>query len=494
MSSSDRRRVIIIGAGFSGLCMAIRLWQAGIRSITILESADDVGGTWLKNDYPNAGCDVPSYLYSFSFATRYPWSQRYARQPEILAYLRHCAERFSIRESIQFGKAVRECVFDESTGCWSVHTDDETLEAEFVVSAVGQLNRPNQPPIPGLDDYEGATWHSARWNHDFEFGGKRVGVIGNGASAIQFLPTLAERAQQTVLFQRTPSWIQPFENRPYSSLTKTALRLLPGLPSLYRWWIFARHDWRVIAFRKGKINREYGRRLKRQMRKLLPEEEWERLIPTYSPGCKRILLSNDFLQTVLRQDVSVVSQTIQRVDATGIVAGEQHHRLDAIVFATGFKATELLSPLRIRGRAGRDLNDVWGERPRAFRGIAVGGFPNLFLLYGPNTNLGHNSIVSMIETQVNYVLRCLQLAKRRGADCIEVNEDVMRRDDIEVQDRLRSSIWADDCSSWYKTSDGKLPNNWWGSALGYWIRTRKPKPGEFDLSSVNHESTGLSDT
>lgn len=489
MSSGDQRRVIIIGAGFSGLCMAIRLRQAGFRHITVLESSNDVGGTWLKNDYPNAGCDVPSYLYSFSFAARYGWSQQYARQPEILAYLRDCAERFGVRKLIRFGVTVDDCSFDESTGCWTVRDKDgNSLEAEFLVSAVGQLNRPNVPDLPGLDDFQGAVWHSARWNHDFSLEGKRVAVVGNGASAIQFLPTLAERAEHTVLFQRTPSWIQSFRNDHFSAWAKFALRWVPGLPLAYRWWIFANQECRIAAFRKGKINREYGRRLKRQMRELLPEERWDELIPTYAPGCKRILLSNDFLQTVQRDDVSVVSAGIQRLDAKGIVAGDTHHVVDAVVFATGFKANEFLSPIEIRGRDGHRLHDYWGERPRAFRGIATPGFPNLFLLYGPNTNLGHNSIVYMIESQVNYILRCLNLAKKQRADCIEVSEEALERNDHDVQERLRSSIWADDCASWYKTADGKLPNNWWGTALGYWLRTRKPKAKEFRLWSFSAES------
>ncbi|MEO1527180.1 MAG: NAD(P)/FAD-dependent oxidoreductase [Planctomycetota bacterium] len=483
-ASGDKRRVIIIGAGFSGLCMAIRLRQAGFHSVVVLESADDVGGTWLKNNYPNAGCDVPSYLYSFSFATRYPWSQRYARQPEILAYLRDCAERFGIRENIHFQTSVQAGAFNEATGCWTVTTNNGTFEAEFLVSAVGQLNRPHQPSFEGVDKYEGKVWHSARWNHDFELEGKRVAVIGNGASTIQFLPSLADKAEHTTLFQRTPSWIQPFRNDPYSSFAKAALRFIPGLPSVYRWWTFARHDWRIIAFRQGTINREYGRRLKRQMRKLIPEDQWEQLIPGYSPGCKRILLSNDFLQTIMRPDVSVVSDRVERLDATGIVTGENHYPVDAIVCATGFRANELLSPIEFEGRDGLRLDDVWSGRPHAFRGIAVHGFPNLFLLYGPNTNLGHNSIVFMIESQVNYVMRCLKLASRQGHDCIEVHEDTMKRDDEEVQERLEASIWAGDCASWYKTADGKLPNNWWGSAIGYWLRTRKPKLNEFRLWSV----------
>ena len=483
-SSKDPRRVIIIGAGFSGLCMAIRLKRAGFDRITVLESADDVGGTWLKNDYPNAGCDVPSYLYSFSFASRYEWTQRYARQPEILAYLRHCAERFGVRSHIRFGTSVRQCVFQESTGCWCVETDRGNYEAEFVVSAVGQLNRPHQPTIAGREEFEGATWHSARWNHDYDLSGKRVAVIGNGASAVQFLPNLAEQAKSTVLFQRTPSWIQPFENRHYSTWSKAVLQRIPGVSLVYRWWIFARQDWRVIAFRKGKINREYRRRLKRQMRKLIPQEQWEDLIPTYAPGCKRILLSNDFLQTVMRSDVSVVSDSIERFDYSGIVAGGKHYQADVVIYATGFKANEFLSPIEILGRDAVRLHDDWGDRPKAFRGIAAAGFPNLFLLYGPNTNLGHNSIVFMIESQVNYILRCLSLARRRGADCIEVTRTAMERNDADVQQRLRSSIWADACASWYKTEDGALPNNWWGSAISYWIRTRRPKPNEFRLWEV----------
>ncbi len=477
-------RVVIVGAGMAGLCLAIRLKQAGFHHLTILESSDEVGGTWHKNTYPNAGCDVPSYLYSYSFAPNYDWSMKYARQPEILAYFRDCADRFEIRPHIRFQTSVRAASFDESKGIWQITlSDGSELVADVLVSAVGQLNRPHIPCVEAPETFEGETWHSARWNHDYDFSGKKVAVIGTGASAIQFVPEIAKQAQKVLLVQRTPSWIHPLNNYRYPGWAKWAFRNLPGCASLHRLWIFLMCEWHILAFREGsKINREYARWLRRQMRRLVPTDQWSRLIPDYSPGCKRILLSSDYLQTLARENVEVIFGSLRGLETGAIVTSSGTHQVDAVIYATGFKATEFLQPMEIRGRGGQTIEEAWGPRPKAFYGMATPGFPNLFMLYGPNTNLGHNSIIFMVEQQVNYLVKCLLRMKKQQSQLMEVRQESMDEYDHDVQRRLQSSVWAGDCTNWYKSDDGTIPNNWWGSATSFWFRLRKPKFSDFQIS------------
>ena len=483
-SEEDSPRVLIIGAGMSGLCMAIRLKQAGFNNVVVLESSCDVGGTWFKNTYPNAGCDVPSFLYSFSFAPNHGWTTKYARQPEILAYFRNCVDRFSLRSNIRFNTFVESAVFNEDKASWTVtSTKGERFTADFVISAVGQLNRPHVPDFPGLESFEGEHWHSARWNHDFDFSDKTVAVIGNGASAIQFLPEIAEQSKKIILVARTPCWIHPLNNYRYPKWARWAFAFVPLCEKLHRWWIYWMCEWRIFAFRDGsKLNREYARWLRRKMRRLIPEQDWPKVIPEYAPGCKRILLSSDYLQTLGRDDVQLITGGVVRFEPDGIVTPQGSHAVDAVIFATGFKANEFLQPLKIEGRNGQDLQNFWGERPRAFHGMATTGFPNLFMLYGPNTNLGHNSIIFMVERQVNYIIRCLRRMTRTRSKLIEVKQRAMDGDVRDVQERLQASVWAGDCTNWYKSADGTIPNNWWGSATSYWLRLRRPKYSDFEFS------------
>ena len=481
---SGSPRFIIIGAGMSGLCMAIRLKQSGFDNVTVLESSDEVGGTWHKNTYPNAGCDIPSYLYCYSFAPNYDWSMKYARQPEILGYFRNCVERFSLRPHLRFRTAVRAARFDEDTATWQVTTDaGDTLTAEFLISAVGQLNRPNIPAIAGIESFSGASLHSARWNHDYDLTDKTVAVIGNGASAIQFIPEVARQAGRTLVFQRTPSWIHPLHNSRYPRWARWMFRTVPLCAGAHRFWIYLMCDMRVFAFRSGsKLNLEYARWLRSRMRKLIPPEQWSTLIPDYAPGCKRVLLSSDYLQTLQRDDVDVISDHVDRFDIEAVWTSNQRYPIDAAIFATGFQANDFLQPLDIRGRNGQSLDDAWAGRPKAYGGIAVAGFPNLFLLYGPNTNLGHNSIIFMVERQVDYITKCLRRMQKSGARWIEVRQDAMESYDREIQQQLASSIWAGDCTSWYKAADGSIPNNWSGSATAFWRRMRNISESDFELS------------
>ena len=392
-------RIIIAGAGMSGLCLAVQLLRAGIESFQIFEKSDDVGGTWLDNHYPNSGCDIPSHLYSFSFDRRWDWSQKYARQPEILKYFQTSADKFGIRPFIQFNTSIESAVFNEDQNFWTVTTSDGAVhEAEFFVSAVGQLNRPAYPKVEGLEQFAGESWHSARWNDEFDVSGKNVGVVGNGASTIQFFPGLAEQAQRLTLFQRNPNWIHPLHNYQYSKWAKWAFRYLPFAQRLHRGWIFLISEMRFVAFAHGEnfYNRKYRHWLNRQMKKAASPDLYEKVIPDYPPGCKRILLSSDYLQTLSRENVNLVTQPLEKFVPEGAVAGGETIPLDVLIFATGFQSTGFLQPMKITGRDGIALEEAFEPRPKTFMGMMTPGFPNLFMLYGPNTNLGHNSIIFMV--------------------------------------------------------------------------------------------------
>lgn len=476
-------RVLIVGAGMSGLCLAIQLKRAGIASFTIIEKSDRVGGTWFENSYPNSGCDVPSYLYSFSFAPKYDWTMKYARQPEILQYFQNCADRFGISEHIRFGTSVESARFDEESSLWHVTTSDGAIhQAEFFVSAVGQLNRPKVPDFPGLESFQGAKWHSARWNHAYDLRGKRVAVIGNGASAVQFVPTVAKQAERTFVYQRSPSWIQRFNNYRYSEFSKKLFQALPWTAKLHRMWIFAMCEWRIRAIVDPWVaNPIYHAWIKWRMGRRIRKEMRPKLIPNYTPGCKRILLSNDFLETLQRDDVELISDPIERFNEHAIETPAGSTTVDAVIFATGFESLDFLQPMEIIGRGGEPLDAAWKERPKTLLGMVTPGFPNMFLLYGPNTNLGHNSIIYMVESQVQYILQCMRHMQSNGMGEIEVTPEAVAKFDLRVQKKLRGTVWAGNCTSWYKKADGSITNNWYGAALEYRWATRKPNFSQFVL-------------
>ena len=477
-------KCLIIGAGMSGLCMAIQLRKAGIGPLVLIEKSNDVGGTWLDNHYPNSGCDIPSFLYSYSFAPRFDWTMKYARQPEILQYFRDCADQFGIRENIRFGESVQSAAFDSERQCWEVLLKSgKTLSAQFLISAVGQLNVPRIPEFPGADSFQGDSWHSARWNQQSCLAGKRVAVIGNGASTIQFIRSVAEASQQVYLFQRSPSWIHPLYNTRYSGCTKWCFRNIPLAARLHRLLIFAACEYRVIAMKKiGLAHHIYRWWLERNMRGKLSTAMQKTMIPDYPPGCKRILLSSDFLETVQRDNVEVITEPIDRFEVDGIVAGGRRLQVDSVIYGTGFDSTDFLRTVQISGLAGRTLHDEWNQQPRCLYGMTTRGFPNLFVLYGPNTNLGHNSIIYMVESQVNYIIQCMRWMQLNGKRTIQASEQALQQYNNRLQSQLQDSVWAADCSSWYKKSDGTISNNWSGAALSYRRLTRRPRMTEFEFT------------
>lgn len=481
----SKPRIAILGAGAGGLCMAVQLEQAGYSDFTILEKSERVGGTWHDNSYPGAACDVPSHLYSFSFETKPDWSRKFSPQPEIQAYFQHVAEKYRLLPRIRFGVEITSATFDEDRGLWRLrdHTGHEH-EAEILISGLGQLNRPQVPDLPGLESFEGARWHSARWNHDFDPAGRRVAVIGNAASALQFIPRIAPEVERLFVFQRSPNYVIPRRDRAYTDREKWAYARVPGLERLYRAWIWLRLELNWFAFTPDTwLSRKIREGALQYLHAMVPDPELRAaLTPDYPVGCKRLLISDDYYQAMVRPDVELVTTPIDRIAPHGLVTTDGATRdVDAIIFATGFDTTSFLAPLEVEGRGGAKLREVWKEGAEAHLGITVAGFPNLFLLYGPNTNLGHNSILFMIESQVRYIVQCIQELERRDAAWLDVRRPAMLRSNAELQHALAKTSWSAGCGSWYKTASGKITNNWKGFTTEYWWRTRQPDFADFEV-------------
>jgi cation diffusion facilitator CzcD-associated flavoprotein CzcO len=481
--STTAPRIAILGAGAAGLCMAIRLVQAGIRSFTIYEKSHHIGGTWRDNTYPGAGCDVPSHLYSFSFEPKYDWSRAFSLQPEIQRYLEHCATKYDLGPHLRFGVEIASARYDEAACLWRLRTTaGEAITADVVVSGTGQLNRPHVPEIPGLDEFAGTWFHSARWRHDHDLAGRTVAVVGNGASAIQFVPPVAEAARTVRIFQRSANWIIPRNDRAYRPWEQWAFRHVPGFARLHRALIYAALELRFFGFFK---NSWFGRRLERQATAYMHAHITDAglraaLTPDYPAGCKRILISDDYYQALARPNVQLVTLPIARIARDGVVTADGTlHLADTIVFATGFETTKFLAPMEFEGIGGRRLSAAWRDGAEAYLGVAVSGFPNLFLLYGPNTNLGHNSIIFMIECQVRYVMQCIERLRRQRLAALDVKPEVQRRYNEALQRNLKRTAWDAGCTSWYKTASGKVTNNWSGFTVEYWWRTRHPDVAAF---------------
>lgn len=479
--------VIIVGTGFSGLCMAIQLKKAGKHSFVILEKAEGVGGTWRENHYPGCACDVPSHLYSYSFEPNPSWSRMFAPQQEILSYLEHCADKYGLGPHLRFGAEVVEARFDEARALWRVRVrDGATLTARHLVLGVGALHRPATPNVEGLDTFEGHAFHSARWDHDYDMTGKRVGVIGTGASAIQLTPRVAEQAEQLHLFQRTPPWVMHKPDRAIPPAERRMLARIPGMQRLYRyliyWWMEARGFGFTVGPWVMKIARWMG---KRHIRRQLRDPALRAAVtPNYTPGCKRILMADDYYPALERPNVDVVTQPITRVTRRGIVTADGVERpVDALVFATGFEVTDFLTPMRVFGRGGREITDAWRSGIEAYLGTTVSGFPNLYLLMGPNTGLGHNSMVFMIEAQVRYVRRYMRLLERRGAEFADVKPDVQRAYNGRLQPRLEHTVWASGCQSWYLDEHGKNSTLWPGFTFEFWFKTLRVREADYELGA-----------
>ena len=455
--------VIVVGTGFAGLGMAIKLMEAGVDFL-VLEQADSIGGTWRENTYPGCACDVQSHLYSFSFAPNAEWTRMFAPQPEIRAYLERCADDFAVRGDIRLGARVTHAEWDEIAGVWRVEVNgEETVTARVLVPALGALSRPAIPEIPGRERFAGTAFHSAEWDHDYDFAGKRVAVIGTGASAIQFVPQIAKAAAHVDLYQRTPPWIVPKPDRPITRAERRLFRAVPAAQRLYRRAIYWALESRVLGFvvhpRLMKGAELYA---KHHIRKQISDPELRRKVtPDYTIGCKRVLISDDYYPALARPHVDVITDDVAEITERGVVTGDGVERpVDAIVYGTGFRVQELLTPLTVVGRDGTDLNETWATGGlQAYKGTAVAGFPNLFLLLGPNTGLGHSSMVYMAEAQIAYVLDALRTM--RGP--MEVTAEAQAAYNEEIQLKLGDAVWANGgCRSWYLDAGGRNTTLWPG--------------------------------
>jgi len=476
--------VVVIGAGFSGLCLAIRLRQAGVEDFVVLEKANRPGGVWRDNTYPGAACDIPSILYSFSFDPGAEWSRKYPEQAEIRDYLEACVERHGLSEHLRYGVEVESATYDDEAGEWRIRSTDGTLRrARVLVSGVGQLNRPRLPEAPGLETFSGPAFHSARWDPQFDWRDRRVAVIGNGASAIQFVPVLARDTAALRVFQRSPNWIMRKRDHEITPRQRDRWRRFPFLRRAGRMAAYWAYEARFGMFAKGGpgawLLEKYLRR--HMTRRIAPGERGASLLPDYPAGCKRILLSGDYLKALQRPHVSVEPEGLARVEGNRLLGGSgEWFEADAIVFATGFHSTSFLAPMTITGREGRSLAETWRDGAHAHLGISVPGFPNLFLLYGPNTNLGHNSVIVMIESQVSYVIQAIRrLREDDDAKAIEVRPDAMNRFDREMRRQARRTVWTRGCRNWYTTDSGRLVNNWPLPSWRYLRRTRRWRERDF---------------
>jgi cation diffusion facilitator CzcD-associated flavoprotein CzcO len=474
---SRERRIVIIGSGFSGICLGIQLKQAGIETFTIFEKSDRVGGTWRENTYPGAACDTPAFSYCFSFEQKTDWSRKWAPQPEILGYIEHCVRKYGLEPHIRLGSEIESARFDEDESVWRIRTTaGKELVADVMVSAVGQLNRPSVPDLPGLRDFRGPCFHSARWDHALDLAGKQVAVVGNAASAIQFVPQIAREAARLRIFQRSSNWMLPRLDRAYSQKEKRRFARFPLLAKLYRWWIWLQHEIRFPAFRRNAfVSQRLARMAEQSMRDQISSPGLRRaLVPDYPVGGKRILISDDYYPTLERDDVELVTSAIDRLREDAIVTRDGTvHPADVVILATGFESTAFLAPMTIDGLGGRCLSDEWKEGARAYLGLTVSGFPNFFMMYGPNTNLGHNSIIFMIECQTRYIVDCVRQIFDRRIDSIDLRADVMESYNAKLQQELARTVWSATGKSWYKTSDGKITNNWSGTTARYWWKTRR---------------------
>ncbi|HVY14695.1 MAG TPA: NAD(P)/FAD-dependent oxidoreductase [Rhodopila sp.] len=468
--------VAIIGAGFGGIGMAIRLKQQGRTDFLVFEQADDIGGTWRDNHYPGCACDIPASLYSFSFATNGRWSRRYPTQPEILAYLRACVDRFGVRSHLRLGLGLVAARFDAGTGLWQLSlTDGSAAAARALVVSVGQLHTPFVPDLPNLESFAGPRFHSACWDHAVDLGGKRVAVIGSGASAVQFVPRIAEQAASVTVYQRTAPWILPKRDPVNGLLKRSVMARCAPARRLARAWTFLAHDWRAVGFVWAPWLLTAVERRARSFakRELANGDVRTAVTPDYRIGCKRILLSNDFLAALNRPTVAVVTDPIASVSPTSVVTADGSARpADVLVFATGFRASQPLSGVCIIGPSGQSLADAWRDGMAARLGVAVAGFPNLFLLGGPNTSLGHNSVVFMLEAQIGHILRCLR--RLGGHRALDVRPEAQARFLAWLDRRMRRTVWLSGCRSWYLDRSGRNTTLWPGFAAGYWLRMRQP--------------------
>lgn len=487
MTAGGEDRALIIGSGFGGLCAAIELSRRGIDSL-ILEQDVGLGGTWRANHYPGCACDVESHFYSYSFEPYAGFSRSFAPQAEILAYMQHCAEKYGVASKILFGREAMSARFDERAHEWQVSTSNgETHRGRWLIAACGGLSRPSVPALPGLESFENESFHSARWRDGYDFRGKDVAVIGTGASAIQIVPALAPLARRLTVYQRTAPWIVPRHDREIGARERNLLGRFPALLRAKRAGIFVRRELYWLAFVHGTPASKLGHFLaSSHLKKSVRDPELrKKLSPNYAIGCKRILISDDYYPALQRDNVELVTEGIDRIVKDGVLTADGRTRhADALVLATGFHAAEAAAPVEMKGRGERDLAEAWQDGAEAYLGTVVSGFPNFFMVVGPNTGLGHGSMIFMIESQVAYIAGAIGAMKARGSTLADVKPEVQRRYNEEIHGRLANMVWAKGgCASWYKTRSGKNTTLWPGLMADFQRRTARFDPNDYLLSS-----------
>jgi cation diffusion facilitator CzcD-associated flavoprotein CzcO len=464
MTLPDHVDVAIVGGGFAGLGMAIGLMQAGRSDFVVLERDSDVGGTWWQNTYPGCQCDVPSNLYSFSFAPNPAWSQTFALQPEIGAYLRKVADDFGLRPWIRTGTVVEDAAWDEATQRWRIATSRGSLTARVLVAGMGGLSEPSVPDLPGAETFAGPAFHTARWDHDVDLTGKRVAVIGTGASAVQVVPRIQPLAGRLSVFQRTPPWIMPHPGRPVRPRERALFRALPPLQQLVRGAVYWGRETFVLPFRYHRLSRVPERMARRHLERQVADPVLrDELTPRYEIGCKRILMSNEYFPALQQPNAELVADAISHITPTGVVTADGVERpADVIVWGTGFRVTDMPYVEWLRGRDGRVLGDVWREQGmQGLRGTTVAGFPNLFMLVGPNTGQGHTSMVFIIESQVAYVRDAIRTMRARGWSAVEPRPKATHRWNADLQRRMKRTVWTrGGCQSWYLDEHGRNTTLW----------------------------------
>ncbi len=478
--------IVIIGCGFGGIGAGIQLKKAGVESFTIFERAAEVGGTWRDNTYPGAACDVPSHVYSFSFEQNPDWTRKYSPSAEIQAYLLGCVEKHGLRRHIRFRTAITSAAFDETTGRWTLATDGgEVLQARVVISAVGGLVDPKFPDIKGLDRFRGELFHTARWNHACELAGKRVGVVGTGASAVQVIPAIAPTVASLAVFQRTAAWVVPRGDAEISKNAKRRFRSHPLALRAFRAGLYLLSELMgpMIILDSPRLSRLPEKMARRHLESQVRDPELRRkLTARFQFGCKRMLVSDDYLATFERDNVELVTDAIDEVRERGVVTRDgREHPLDALVLATGFALGLATAPFDVTGLGGRTLHDAWKSGAVAYKGLSVAGFPNWFILMGPNTGPGHTSVLVYTEAQIRCAVQAILKLRNEGLKYVTVKQSVQDDYNRSIQARMKHTVWASGCSSWYLNPDGENHALFPGLAAEYNLRTRNFRPHEYEI-------------
>lgn len=476
-------RIAILGAGFSGMGMAIRLKQQGFDNFTIYEKADEVGGTWRENRYPGVACDVPSHLYSFSFEPNPDWSRRYSPGGEIWDYMKHCARKYGLYPFIEFNKTITAIRHDGTE--WTVDfADGSSAKADYVVSGLGGLHEPNIPDIPGLDEFKGPVFHTAQWRDDVDLSGKRIAMFGSAASAVQVVPAIVDEVSHLDLYQRTPNWVMPRQSYYYPNWLKGLFAKAPFLARLYRGFYFSMAEWRFGAFKKDEnrvkatVRKVFQKHLENQV---ADPELRAKLTPSYPVGCKRILISDDYLPAIQKPNVDLIVDGIEGVTATGVKTKDgRDHPADVIILATGFKPFDILESIDVVGPAGTSLRDTWKNGIAAHRTMMAPGFPNFFMLLGPNSGLGHNSVILMIEAQVKYAIDLIKRAGENGQ--IAPRPEAAKAYDERLQHDLQDRVWASRCGAWYVDENGRNFTLYPHDVRTYIRDMREPDFTEFEIT------------